>query len=450
MTEKIRTLLQEAEPKVREYKAKRKERRLMGHDFNIFSIMGMERSEVKTHSAMIAELLNPRGLHGQEGIFLRRFLEDIKECRVLSSIGKENEKIGGWLSRNAKAVGTAVVVAEKSYPNVEGFGKDNRVDIVIEFENLVILIENKVDAIDQPEQLKRYSGVGKDSGKDYCLLYLTKKGHVASQKSLGSGEVEYDKISYEEHIMSWLNLCLREEGIICRTSLQKAILQYRDTVEKITGTNMNSKFNHEMIELLMESENLECAEEISKFIPKVKGEILFSFFEKVESHLNSEHIGSSVPKYKLSKTMQNRLSSKRKCIEWFYHHSNKQRAKSFGLFFDIGVKDKLFHIMVASRALHYGIVHVEKDKDALLNLVSHSKKDWEENTENFKGLEKRTWSDIKWHSHIYEYKEGHWDFLEHPKEFMPLSESNAFFEGIKNTIHKLKNESPSDVDSKSS
>jgi len=35
-----------------------------GENFNIFTVMGMQSNEVKTHSAIIGELLNPKGSHG--------------------------------------------------------------------------------------------------------------------------------------------------------------------------------------------------------------------------------------------------------------------------------------------------------------------------------------------------------------------------------------------------
>jgi len=349
---KISSLLQETAPKIRAYQAQRKEKRRMGYDFNIFSVMGMERNEVKTHSAMIAELLNPNGSHGQGDIFLRNFLENIAKCKVLSNDGKEKETLDKWKLRNPIANESVIIMKEKSYPNVKDFGTDNRIDIVVEFDNLIMLIENKIDAADQPKQLKRYSDVGKDLGKDYCLLYLTKKGTPASATSLGGKGIEYEQISYQKDIISWLNLCLREEKVIHRTSLQKAILQYRDTVVKITGMNMNSKFNNEMIELLMIDENLKCAEEISKFLPKVKGKMLDDFFENTVEKL--EKAGFLIADTKnISKDL---LWHDGKGKEWFYGNINKQRAKNFGLFFDIGEKNVLFYVMIATTALHYGFV----------------------------------------------------------------------------------------------
>jgi hypothetical protein len=35
----------------------------------------MESDEVKTHSRFLAELLNPKGSHGQKDVFLKKFVE---------------------------------------------------------------------------------------------------------------------------------------------------------------------------------------------------------------------------------------------------------------------------------------------------------------------------------------------------------------------------------------
>ena len=49
-----------------------------GENFNIFTILDRETDEVKTHSAIIADLLNPDGLHGQGEVFARLFLDRLK------------------------------------------------------------------------------------------------------------------------------------------------------------------------------------------------------------------------------------------------------------------------------------------------------------------------------------------------------------------------------------
>jgi hypothetical protein len=46
-----------------------------GERFNIFSILQVDHYEVRTHSPFLAELLNPRGSHGQGAVFLKHFLD---------------------------------------------------------------------------------------------------------------------------------------------------------------------------------------------------------------------------------------------------------------------------------------------------------------------------------------------------------------------------------------
>lgn len=40
-----------------------------GENFNLISLLGMERDEVRTHSRIVGDLLNPKGSHGQGGVF---------------------------------------------------------------------------------------------------------------------------------------------------------------------------------------------------------------------------------------------------------------------------------------------------------------------------------------------------------------------------------------------
>ena len=55
----------------------RRKKAASGETFNIFTITKIERSEVNTHSAMIAELLYPRGNHAKESLFLKLLLSHI-------------------------------------------------------------------------------------------------------------------------------------------------------------------------------------------------------------------------------------------------------------------------------------------------------------------------------------------------------------------------------------
>jgi hypothetical protein len=43
--------------------------------FNIFRLLGVERREVETHSALLAELFDPAGMHAQGDFFITSFLQ---------------------------------------------------------------------------------------------------------------------------------------------------------------------------------------------------------------------------------------------------------------------------------------------------------------------------------------------------------------------------------------
>ena len=127
----------------------------------MFSALGVERSEL-IHSVFIKDLLDPKGMHGMKDTFLKIFLTTLVRRRLLRVdfcnfkkemyIGKKTEKSGG------------------------------RVDIVLDdHKGCGVIIENKVDAGDQENQLLRYDNYAKKYfKKDYRLLYLTLDGHKPS------------------------------------------------------------------------------------------------------------------------------------------------------------------------------------------------------------------------------------------------------------------------------
>ncbi len=74
--EKLNSLLKEVKAIREKYEELS---RLNGENFNLFDILDRRTEEVKTHSAMIAELLIPKGSHGLGDEFLKLFLK-IANC----------------------------------------------------------------------------------------------------------------------------------------------------------------------------------------------------------------------------------------------------------------------------------------------------------------------------------------------------------------------------------
>ena len=94
--EKVQLLLNQAGSLVRETNAKLA---ASGELFNLFSITRIERAEVNTHSAMIAELLSPEGRHGQGVYFLELFLSTIgfeHECSLRDARVQKEQIFSGY------------------------------------------------------------------------------------------------------------------------------------------------------------------------------------------------------------------------------------------------------------------------------------------------------------------------------------------------------------------
>ena len=160
MENNINDLLSEINSILKEDDIKKKESLGRGERFNIFSTLGVAHYEV-THSAIIACFLNPKESHGQGDKFLRLFLDTIGDSIINNT-------------------SQATVYTEYSTP-------DGRIDILIEDENHThgIIIENKIYAEDQPEQLNRYDkfAQSKYHNDNYSIYYLTLTGTDASEDS---------------------------------------------------------------------------------------------------------------------------------------------------------------------------------------------------------------------------------------------------------------------------
>jgi len=183
-------------------------------DYNIFTILGVEENEVRTHSAFLANLLNPRGSHGQGELFLRLFLKRINLELSYDSF----QKLGSEYQWH--------IETEKSTT----FG---RLDIVISCrkKGVLIVIENKIYAADQEEQLQRYINwmetvKTKYSPEKMKLIYLTPDG----RKSYTAKSEDYIRMSYKKDIISLLQ---RSQEKVKASNVKEMVHQYIQIIEKL-------------------------------------------------------------------------------------------------------------------------------------------------------------------------------------------------------------------------
>ena len=217
--------------------AQQEERNRKGENYNLFSILSIERYELK-HSALIANLLDPKGSHGCGDAFLRAFFEialkerayPFEDCTHLHSY---TEYYTGPIAGDT----------------------GGRIDILVKSSHYGLIIENKIYAGDQDKQLTRYDNYGKTTfGADrYLLVYLTLYGYDASKESTATKsaeEVGYLRLSYAEDILRWLEQCVRlaDNKPLVRESLN----QYIRTIKQLTYQDMNQENIRKIIDLAVD------------------------------------------------------------------------------------------------------------------------------------------------------------------------------------------------------
>ncbi|MGR6839744.1 PDDEXK-like family protein [Aliivibrio wodanis] len=200
-----------------------RERFQQRESFNLFKVLRGSSDEVRLHSRFLAELLNPYGSHGKGSVFLKHFCNDVLKDT----------------SFDLKAV-----TVEKEW---------NDIDILIRNQNgQAIIIENKVYAGDQDNQLNRYFKLVNDlnfNEDKIKLVYLSLDGKKASEQSVKGLkshilENNYQPISYKSHISNWLKNCRKEA--VDYPELRESISQYLDLVAELTHTKQSDELMSEL------------------------------------------------------------------------------------------------------------------------------------------------------------------------------------------------------------
>jgi len=271
---------------------------ITGEKFNIFGVLNLTSNEVRTHSAFIGELLNRRGSHGLKDIPLNLFIRMLEE-KFISNEVDESEKIiaPDKFKFNTE---TAITTVEKTIKKLnEDKTEGGRIDIIIEDNSRknALIIENKIYAGEQENQLIRYYNYSKENfQKEAPILYLTLDGNSPTS---GKGLVEkehYFNISYKEDIINWLELCIKEASD--KPMLREVIKQYIYLIKKLTGQTINKKMSDEIQNIILN--NYSAAEQITKEFEKVKYKILGSIRTKLVDKLVTE-LGS---KYNIIKAKE--------------------------------------------------------------------------------------------------------------------------------------------------
>jgi hypothetical protein len=155
---------------------------------NIFRALSIERKEIR-HSNFIAYILDPRENHGLKDIVLRKLLRDIfSDTKAIS----RNIFDADYLDLN----------------HIEIRREWRNIDIIIILDDDIVLIENKVDTVDQSNQLSRYKKIAEDTfaNKKRHYVYLTPFGSDPEDSEARDIYINYSYVQIADIIESILTL----------------------------------------------------------------------------------------------------------------------------------------------------------------------------------------------------------------------------------------------------
>ena len=318
------------------------------NDYNIFTSLLKVHDEVRLHSRFLHSLLNPDGAHYQGTLFLKLFLDVIG----LSDFGLDPHQ--------------ASVLVEH----------DN-IDLYITDGERHVIIENKIWAEDQPDQIIRYihsvaqdvndlvtdtvNGIAQIDGDSVRVVYLTARnekyeptGHIveggyimANPKTLRDGVINYrarfHRITYEDDIMRWLQAAQHEVSNL--SNLNLVIDQYREVVQRLYRKYKGKVMTFE--NYLFDSGDdkigtIRLALSLEKELANIKGRTLYEFFKRLGEF---EIAGKKGELYSVDKKKE---FGDALCKQWVRRKKNGPR--------DFGVKWNLGGDMFV--AVHAGISHL--------------------------------------------------------------------------------------------
>lgn len=261
MKNNTRALLKQIRDIVQKEKDDRECQKQNDNIFNLFNVLNIKTDELR-HSSMIASLLDPHGEHGKGDLFLQKFLNIWDFGFVLDTR-------------------TACVTTEYEIgPINKSFTRGGRIDILItDAHNHAIIIENKINAADQKNQLKRYANFAKSSKLEYAIIYLTLDGHEPSEQSTGKNFSEaYIISSYQENILPWLDEC--KEECIAGSTLHSSISQYSQCLRKLLNL-MNKDNEKRLLEIATNKENIDSVLTLFANENSIKRKVIDDFVEEL-------------------------------------------------------------------------------------------------------------------------------------------------------------------------
>jgi hypothetical protein len=202
--------------------------RVTGAKFNIFNILRVGHLELTTHSPILGALLDPKGSHGQGTIFLELFIE---RFRIKGANPEKHINLDKVIVEVERHIGPVTEIS------------GGRIDILVSDDSgPQFMIENKIYANDQPNQLKRYRSFSKHAFLFYLTLIPEDPQNLKHETML---ELDVKSIAYEKDILQWLKDCRKE--VACVPVVRELLSQYIMLIEELTHQTASHNMHKELI-----------------------------------------------------------------------------------------------------------------------------------------------------------------------------------------------------------
>lgn len=278
-------------------------------DYNLFKVLRSANDEVRLHSRFLCHLLDPGQSHGLGTRPLHLFLTD------LNIDLQESDLIGAEV-----------------YPEYQN------IDILVKTRSgNAIIIENKIDAHDQPKQLSRYYQIMKHEGfsdENITLLYLSKDGHQPSEDSTSEIPKDflesdnYRCISYSIEIRDWIQSCIEKSA--AKPALRESLIQYLNLIEELTGMTESQQHIDELKGLLKQNDNIVEFRSLQKAFTECLVDYQLDIWKKIIQRTENEH---SKMHYHLNIDFLITEENAKKTIQGYYY--NSRNNKYYGLGFKL-------------------------------------------------------------------------------------------------------------------
>ena len=313
---------------VEEYRSKREQ---IGLDYNVFTLMDIERRERETHEYMIYSILNYRNSLCKKE-FIKQFLRNMG---IPQSFLR-----GNW------------DVDKEHYT-----GKYGIIDLFLHsngHNKKCVVVELKVDAGDQKSQIKRYEEyVLKCGYQDYRIVYLTLDGKKPSEQSYEGMKNPRRLLcrNYREHVVNWLESC--EE--ICQECGVHAgfIQQYQILLKKLSE---EEKMENDVAKLIKSSKELRACLEIEQALHEIKGQILYDFMDAIYHAMEKKGCEFLYVKYECAKKYYSKNSDWPGIVCKITTFSSRNKSIVLGLW--IGVEGS---------TLQFAIGYYDEQKKEIIN-----------------------------------------------------------------------------------